>query len=311
MNTIRRAMIWTAALSLFSGLTFAQATVPLGQPLENFDKLLSNLKVSSVLGQPIQVGDTTVIPFAKISFGLGGGGAMMAFGGGMGGKTIPLGILVVEGENVRVELFPEEEKKPSFLQEMLPVLLQMVPQFMGGKFPPGAKPPTAAPKAEKTPSAEALKDASLDRLKKLFDQEKFAEALEMADALIAKEPNNAEYHVWKGHAMGRLAQGNPADMMKYGLGAMQEYETSLQLDPENSGGHFGRGMTRLYTGDLDGAIADFEFATARDPFPEACYYLGEAYKKKGMSEKAKAAYKKALELNPGYAPAATALAELK
>jgi uncharacterized spore protein YtfJ/Flp pilus assembly protein TadD len=311
MNTKNRAIIWIAALSLFSGLVLAQATTPLGQPLENFDKLISNLKVSSVLGQPIQVGDTTIIPFAKISFGLGGGGAMMAFGGGMGGKTIPLGILVVEGENVRVELFPEEEKKPSFLQEMLPVLLQMVPQFMGGKFPPGAKPPSAAPGPEKPPSAVPLKDASLDMLKKLFEQKNYAEALEMADALIAKEPNNGEYHVWKGHAMGRLAQGNPADMMKYGLGAMQEYETALQLDPENSGGHFGRGMTRLYTGDLDGAIADFEFASAKDPLPEASYYLGEAYKKKGLTDKARAAYKKALELKPDYAPAAKALAELK
>lgn len=304
------AVIWIAALSFFSGLAFGQTAGPLDQPLANFDKLISSLKVSSVLGEPIQVGDTTIIPFAKISFGLGGGGAMMAFGGGMGGKTIPLGILVIEGENVRVELFPEEEKKPSFLQEMLPVLLQMLPQFMGGKFPLAAKPPSPGPKPEKSPAA-APKDASLDMVKKLFEQKNFAEALEVADALLAKEPNNAEYHVWKGHAMGRLAQGNPADMMKYGLGAMQEYETALQLDLKNPGGHFGRGMTRLYMGNLDGAIDDFEFACAKDPFPEACYYLGEAYKKKGLTDKAKEAYKKALELKPDYAPAATALAELK
>lgn len=300
-------------LFISSGLLVAQA--PLEQPLANFDKLISNLKVSSVLGEPVKVGDTTVIPFAKITFGLGGGGAMMAFGGGMGGKAIPMGILIIEGENVRVELFPEEEKKPSFLQEMLPILLKALPDLMGGKFPGGPKPPSSEAKAEKKP-AVLPKDASLDAVKKLFEEKRYTEALEMADALISKDPGNADLHAWKGHVMGSLAQGNPLDMMKYGMGAMQEYEKTLELDPNNPDGHFGRGMVRLmappqFGGNLDGAIEDFEAACAKKPFPMACFYLGEAYKKKGLTDKAKEAYKKALAAKPDYAEAAQALAELK
>ena len=294
----------------------AQTAVPLGQPLAQFDKLVSHLKTAAVIGEPITAGATTVIPFAKLTFGLGGGGAMMAYGGGMGGKAIPQGVLIIEGDDVRVELFPEEEKKQSFIIQMLPVLLKMLPEMMGGKFPPGASPPGNAPK-DAAKSAEVPKDASLDNVKKLFEAKKYADALAMVDALLTKDPDNADLHAWKGHVMGNLAQGNPADMMKYGMGAMQEYETALKLDPKNSDGHFGRGMVRLnappgFGGDLDGAIQDFEAAAgAKKPFAEAYFYLGEAYKKKGLTDKAKAAYEQALKLKPGYPEATKALAGLK
>ncbi|OGD31861.1 MAG: hypothetical protein A2V45_00405 [Candidatus Aminicenantes bacterium RBG_19FT_COMBO_58_17] len=306
-------VLFFGGLLLVSGLLNAQA--PLEQPLANFDKLVSNLRVGAVVGEPVKVGETFVVPFAKIHFGLGGGGAMMAFGGGMGGKTVPLGILIIEGEDVRVELFPEEEKKPSLFQELLPVLLKMLPQMMGDKSPFGPKPPAAQPGAAAKP-AEVPKDASLDHLKKLFEEKRFSEALDMADALLAKDPDNANLHAWKGHVMGSLAQGNPANMMKYGMGAMQEYETTLQLDPNNADGHFGRGMARLmappgFGGDLDGAVEDFEAAVAKRPFAEAYFNLGTAYQKKGDIERAKAAYKKALELEPGHPEAAKALAAIQ
>jgi tetratricopeptide (TPR) repeat protein len=302
MKTNKLAILVSGGLLVLSGLLNAQA--PLAEALGDFDKLVSNLRVGAVVGDPVKAGETFVVPFAKISFGLGGGGAMMAFGGGMGGKTIPLGILIVEGDDVRVELFPEEEKKPSLLQELLPVILKMLPQMMGEKSPFGAKP------------GEVPKDASLDGVKKLFEEKKYSEALDMADALLAKDPDNADLHAWKGHAMGSLARGNPANMMKYGMGAMQEYETALKLDPDNADGHFGRGMVRLmappgFGGDLDGAIEDFEAAVAKKPFAEAYFNLGTAHQKKGDIEKAKAAYKKALELQPGHAGAIKALAGLE
>lgn len=313
MNVNKSAVLVLGGLLLVSGLLNAQA--PLEQPLANFDKLVSNLRVGAVVGEPVKVGETFIVPFAKIHFGLGGGGSMMAYGGGMGGKTVPLGILIIEGEDVRVELFPEEEKKPSLFQELLPVFLKMLPQMMGDKSPFGPKPPAAAQPGVAAKPAQVPKDASFDTLKKLFEEKRFSEALDMADALLAKDPDNADLHAWKGHVMGSLAQGNPADMMKYGMGAMQEYETTLQLDPNNADGHFGRGMVRLmappgFGGDLDGAIEDFEAAVAKRPFAEAYFRLGTALEKKGDVEKAKAAYKKALELKPDYSEAAKALAAL-
>jgi len=48
---------------------------------EMIEKLLAELgqlvRTESVVGKPIQTGDTTVIPVSKISFGFGGGGAQI------------------------------------------------------------------------------------------------------------------------------------------------------------------------------------------------------------------------------------------
>ena len=278
----------------------------------NFDKMTSIIKVDSVIGEPIRVQDVIIVPFSKISYGMGAGSAMMGYGGGMGGKTIPLGVLIIEGENVRVELFPLEEKKPSFLQEMLPVLIQMLPQFMGKK---GGTP---APAQERSPGASGIPgDVSPEQVEKLYNEEKYQEALTAVESLIASQPENAELYAWKGTIMGALAQGdNPADMIKYGMGAMEAFETSLNLDPNNVRGRMGRGVGRLmapegFGGDVDGAIEDLKVALEKDPFPEAYFYLGEAHKRKGEIGLAKQSYQEALLLKPDYPAAKKALDALK
>jgi len=325
------------ALVLFGQVARAQA--PLAQPLADFDKLVAQLKVGNVVGEPIRVGDTAVVPFAKVKFGLGAGGAMMGFGGGMGGKTVPLGVLIVEGDDVRVELFPEQEEKPTVLRELMQAILDRKVVFMTNGLNIGQTsgtmqdlaPLISAMMGQTTvlvnglnlghmtapaTAASAAGNASLGELKKLFEAKKYTDALAMADVLVAKDPKSAEVHVWKGRIMGSLAQGGPADGMKYGMGAMQEFEKALALDPNNPDAYLGRGRGRLmapsgFGGDLDGAIADFEAAIARKPSPEAYYFLGEALKKKGSNDKAAAAYKKALELQPSYPEASKALAALK
>jgi tetratricopeptide (TPR) repeat protein len=105
-------------------------------------------------------------------------------------------------------------------------------------------------------------------------------------------------------------------MMKYGMGAMQEYEKALSLDPENVTAHFGRGMGRLmapegFGRDYDGALEDFKFVCDKDPSADSYYYLGQAYAGKGQKDQAAEAYNKALSLKPDFKDAAKALAELK
>ena len=337
MKAMRKPLFSAAFLLL--GALIARAQAPLAKPLADFDKLVSQLKTSSLVGEAIHVGETAIIPFAKIKFGLGGGGAMAAFGGGMSGQTVPLGILIVEGDEVRAEMFPEQPEKPSLFQQLVQGLIDRKIVIMANGLNIGnttgtiqeLEPLIAGLLGQttiianglnvgtlKTPASAASsnKKALPGDLQKLFETKKYTEALALADALIAQDPKNADGHVWKGRIMGALAQGNPADMLKYGMGAMQEFEKALAIDSDNPDAHFGRGIGRLmappgFGGDTDGAIADFEAAIAKKPSPEAYFQLGEAHKKKGSNEKAAAAYKKALELRPNYPEAAKAAAALK
>jgi len=335
MKTIPKVVVLAASL-LVSGL-IGRAQAPLAKPLADFDKLVSQLTAASV-GETVRAGDTAVIPFAAVKFGLGAGGALVGYGGGMGVKTVPLGVLIVEGDDVRLENFPEQEEKPSFVQEILRAVLDRKVVIMGNGVNLGQAsgtvqdlaPMFSAMMGQTTVVGNALNlgrlnaprpaaptaGASVSELRKLVDAKKYADALTVANALINKEPKNADAHVWKGRILGALAQANPADMMKYGPGAMEEFEKALALDPNNPQAHLGRGIGRLVAppglgGDVDGAIADFEAAIAKEPSPEAYYRLGEALDRKKLHDQATAAYRNALRLNPNYAEAAKALAAVR
>jgi uncharacterized spore protein YtfJ len=111
----------SAALMLLGIPSLAQA--PVDKPLAEYDRLVSQLKSSSLVGEPIRAGDTAIIPFASVNFGLVGGDAKIALGGGMSAKNVPLGFLIVEGDDVRLELLPESEDKPSVLRQLLQAIL--------------------------------------------------------------------------------------------------------------------------------------------------------------------------------------------
>lgn len=108
-----------------------RAQVPVERPLGDYDKLASQLKSSSLVGEPIRAGGTAIIPFASVTFGLVSGDAKIALGGGMSSRNVPLGFLVVEGDDVRVELLPEPQAEPSILHELLQAILDRKVVFIG------------------------------------------------------------------------------------------------------------------------------------------------------------------------------------
>ena len=116
MTTIR-----LIAISLLSAITavVGSAQAPLAKPLADFDKLVAELKTGSLVAEPIRAGETTVIPFAAVQFGIGGGSASIASGGGMGIQTVPLGALIIEGDTVRMERFGSPEAQPSLARELI------------------------------------------------------------------------------------------------------------------------------------------------------------------------------------------------
>lgn len=64
-------------------------------------------KAQSVVGDPVEVGKTTVIPLVKLGFGFGGGGTSgkdgERGGSGGGGGVQPVAVLVVRDGEVRLE----------------------------------------------------------------------------------------------------------------------------------------------------------------------------------------------------------------
>lgn len=115
------------SLAAFACCGAALNAQPLAKPLADFDRMISELKTSSAVGAPISVGTTTVVPFAAVQFGLGAAGPA----GGMGVKTVPLGVVIVEGDDVRVESLPHsDEKTPSAMQQIVQGIIDKKILFM-------------------------------------------------------------------------------------------------------------------------------------------------------------------------------------
>lgn len=75
------------------------------------DKLHSMVDANTIIGTPLTVGDITLIPVSKVSFGLATGGSdfpsknqseLFGGGGGAGVSITPVAFIAVNGENVHM-----------------------------------------------------------------------------------------------------------------------------------------------------------------------------------------------------------------
>jgi len=127
MRIIRGLVPLAACLAWWA---VAAAAQPLAKPLADFDRMVSELKTSSMVGEPIRAGETTVVPFSAVHFGLGSAGSAGTAAGGMGAKTVPLGVVIVEGDDVRVELLPRQEEKAGVMQQLIQAILDRKISFL-------------------------------------------------------------------------------------------------------------------------------------------------------------------------------------
>ncbi|MSR82828.1 MAG: sporulation protein, partial [Candidatus Latescibacteria bacterium] len=94
------------------------------------------VQTETVVGEPVQAGNVTLIPVSKISFGFGAGGQEgKGQSGTGGGATVePIAFVVIDAEG-RVQIMNLKDKEASLgqLVGLVPDALAKIRKFMGKK----------------------------------------------------------------------------------------------------------------------------------------------------------------------------------
>lgn len=106
------------------------------------DKLHAMVEADTIIGTPVTVGNITLLPVSKVSFGLASGGSdfpsktqngLFGGGGGAGVSITPVAFLAVNGENVRVLPVNSETSGLDKAIDMAPELLDKVKTLFAKK----------------------------------------------------------------------------------------------------------------------------------------------------------------------------------
>lgn len=96
-----------------------------------FEKLESFVQSKTIFGEPLQIGEVTLIPVTSVSFGLGAGGGDgvdekgskgVGGGSGVGAKVSPTAMIIIKGDKVEIQPI----KTPGSFEK----ILEMVPEIM-------------------------------------------------------------------------------------------------------------------------------------------------------------------------------------
>lgn len=100
--------------------------------LQGMDSVLA---AKTVVGQPVQVGDVTIVPLVDVSFGFAAGAGSNSDknsarnGGGLGGKMSPSAVLVIKDGTTRLV----NVKDQNTMTKLLDMLPDLVDKFTGKK----------------------------------------------------------------------------------------------------------------------------------------------------------------------------------
>ncbi len=103
--------------------------------VEGMDNVFST---KTVVGNPMQVGDVTILPLMDVSFGFGAGGSAStskgkaANAGGMGGKMSPCAVLVIKDGTARIVNVKAQDSWSKVI-DMIPDLVDKISGKMKSK----------------------------------------------------------------------------------------------------------------------------------------------------------------------------------
>lgn len=119
---------------------------PVNKIMENtLEKMREMVDVSTIIGDSIQTGNTTLIPVSKVSYGFTSGGtdlpskqnAELFGGGGGGGITIsPVAFIVIQNEKVRMMQINNYSSSADRAIAMIPELVDQISQLIKAKEEP-------------------------------------------------------------------------------------------------------------------------------------------------------------------------------
>ncbi len=116
---------------------------PVNKIMENtLEKMREMVDVSTIIGDPIQTGDTTLIPVSKVTYGFTGGGTDLPskqnaelFGGGGGGgiSITPVAFIVIQNGKVRMMQINNYSSSADRAIAMIPELVDQISQLVKSK----------------------------------------------------------------------------------------------------------------------------------------------------------------------------------
>ena len=113
---------------------------------DNLDVIFENfknmIKVETVVGQVVQIGDATLVPFVDVTFGFGTGGfdgneestKPKKGAGGGGAKLEPTAILVIKGDRVEMFSIKQGGNQSSAFEKLLNMVPGIIDKMKKDKY---------------------------------------------------------------------------------------------------------------------------------------------------------------------------------
>lgn len=116
---------------------------PVNKIMENtLEKMREMVDVSTIIGEPMVTGDTTLIPVSKVTYGFTSGGTDLPskqgselFGGGGGGgiSITPVAFIVIQNEKVRLMQIDNYTSSADRAISMIPELIDQISRLVKAK----------------------------------------------------------------------------------------------------------------------------------------------------------------------------------
>ena len=105
------------------------------------ENLKAMVDADTIVGTPVVVGEVTLIPVSKVSFGLATGGSdfptkqnsVFGGGGGAGVSVNPIAFICISGANVKMLQVNEERTPVDKLIESAPEIIEKIKEFLTKK----------------------------------------------------------------------------------------------------------------------------------------------------------------------------------